>query len=973
MAWLADLHIHSHFSRATGRQLNLEQLDLWAAYKGIALLGTGDCTHPGWLAEISERLQPAEAGFYTLKPEYRQSSPQGTVAHLDQTPVRFVISGEISSIYKKNGKTRKVHTLVVLPSLTAGQQLSQRLGRLGNVTSDGRPILGLDAKHVLELVLEIDPAALVIPAHIWTPWFSVLGSKSGFDSLEECYEDLIDQIFALETGLSSDPPMNWRLRTLDRFTLVSNSDAHSPQKIGREANLFATEFSYPAMAAALRTGEGFAGTIEFFPDEGKYHLDGHRKCAQRLEPGDSKKFRGLCPVCGKPLTLGVLHRVLDLADRPPAEAPSGAKPFEHLIPLPEIIGEVLQCGPETKKAQELYFRLLAKLGPELNILREIPLADLAREGGALLAAGIDKMRRGQVHIQGGYDGEYGTIRLFTHGERQELTRQPRFWLAGPEQSSPTERPSTADPPLPAGCVAEPAAATANPQRAANVLDRQEPWLQGLNPAQLAAVTHWHSPVLVQAGPGTGKTRTLTHRVAHLVQTGAVPPEKILAVTFTRQAAGEMAARLQQLLADEAVVQQLHIKTCHALGAWLLQSWGQGDRQVVSEDERQPLLQGIARQFELDPKTLDRLISDQKQALRYPEDVAPAVPWRPAYEAYERVLAQQGWWDFDDLVARPVVTLRRRPELLAAWQSRFAAILVDEYQDLNQAQYELLRLLAPPDYQNLFVIGDPHQAIYGFRGARPEYFQRFAQDWPQARTITLTETYRLPAPLLGLAAQALGAPAGAVPAITRNPVDLPPVLLEAADTRSEAAQIARLIDFLVGGGSHLALEDLRLRYADGNASASFKDIAILYRFHALGESLQKYLQEAGIPCQLAREAMGPEVSGIDLQAEKVTLLSLHAAKGLEFEYVFIIGCEAGLLPYEPADPTTVDPDEERRLLYVGLTRASRQIFLSSVRQRYLWGEPGSGRLPAWLQAVRPQLLANPLAAGRQPRPRQRSLF
>ncbi len=243
-------------------------------------------------------------------------------------------------------------------------------------------------------------------------------------------------IHALETGLSSDPPMNWRLSSLDRFALVSNSDAHSPQKIGREANLFDIELSYPALATALKTKAGFTGTLEFFPDEGKYHLDGHRKCDQRLEPADSKKFQGRCPVCGKPLTLGVLHRVLDLADRPPARKPATAKPFQHLIPLPEVISEVVQCGPASKKVEEIYFRLLEKLGPELEILRHTPLTDLAREGGALLAAGIDKMRREDVHIQGGYDGDYGVIRLFTQGERQELTRQARFWELPPENLSP---------------------------------------------------------------------------------------------------------------------------------------------------------------------------------------------------------------------------------------------------------------------------------------------------------------------------------------------------------------------------------------------------------------------------------------------------------------------------------------------------------------------------------------------------------
>ena len=427
MELIADLHIHSHFSRATGRQLNLEQLDLWAAYKGIAMLGTGDCTHPGWLAEIAQGLQPAAPGMYVLRPELRLPR-RCALPHRDDLPAaHFIITGEISSIYKKNGLTRKVHTLVLMPSLEAAEKLSRRLGALGNVTSDGRPILGLDAKHVLEVVLETDPDSLVIPAHIWTPWFSILGSKSGFDSLEECYEDLVGHIYALETGLSSDPPMNWRLSSLDRYVLVSNSDAHSPQKIGREANLLNIDLSYPALAAAIKTREGFLGTLEFFPDEGKYHLDGHRKCEQRLEPGVSKKFQGRCPVCGKPLTLGVLHRVLDLADRPPAAKPDTAKSYHHLIPLCEILSEVLQCGPATKKVDELYFRLLEKLGPELEILRQAPLAALAETGGPLLAAGIDKMRREDVLIQGGYDGEYGIIRLFNQGERQELTRQARFW------------------------------------------------------------------------------------------------------------------------------------------------------------------------------------------------------------------------------------------------------------------------------------------------------------------------------------------------------------------------------------------------------------------------------------------------------------------------------------------------------------------------------------------------------------------
>ena len=969
MEFIADLHIHSHYSRATGRQLNLEYLDLWAAYKGIAIVGTGDCTHPGWLTEITQRLEPAEEGMYLLKPDQRLSRRPLFNHENDRPAARFILTGEISSIYKKNGLTRKVHTLVLLPSLEAAAKLSRRLGSLGNVTSDGRPILGLDARHVLEVVLEVDPNSLVIPAHIWTPWFSVLGSKSGFDSLEECYEDLIGHIHALETGLSSDPPMNWRLQNLDRYVLVSNSDAHSPQKIGREANLVDIDLSYPALAAALKTKSGFLGTLEFFPDEGKYHLDGHRKCEQRLDPADSKKFHGRCPVCGKPLTLGVLHRVLDLADRPAGAKPAVAKYFQHLIPLPEILAEVLQCGPATKKVEELYFRLLEKLGPELGILRHASLAAVAQAGGALLAAGIDKMRREEVHIQGGYDGEYGIIRLFTEGERQELTRQARFWeLPVPPPDSGACPPSK---PSPAFLAAEVQAAPLAPD-----CPPTAPWLQGLNPAQAAAVVHSGSPLLVQAGPGTGKTRTLTHRVAQLLHQG-LKPEQILAVTFTRQAAGEMAQRLGRLLDNHAPVADIAIKTFHALGAQILESRGLSGRRVADEDERRPLLQEAARLCGTDARALDVLISRSKQDVLYPADLSPDLPWLPAYQAYEGLLVTHNFWDFDDLVAQAVLRFRRQPQLLAAWQQKIAAILVDEYQDLNQAQYELLRLLAPADHTNLFVIGDPNQAIYGFRGARPVYFNRFTQDWPQAQTISLDQTYRLPPPILQLARKTLGAAAvdGSIPSISMNSVDLTPVLLESPNAQAEAEQIAALIDYLLGGGSHLSLEDDRLRYADVAGQASLKDIAILYRFHALGQMAQKHLEKAGIPCQLAREATGPEFTGIDLLAEKVSLLTLHAAKGLEFPYVFIIGCETGLLPYEPAAPIQVDPEEERRLFYVGLTRASRQIYFSFAHRRYLWGEPGTGRLSPWLQALKPALTDNPLKklSLEKKRSRQRTLF
>ncbi len=303
---IADFHIHSQYSRATSRDCDPEHLDLWARRKGIALLGTGDFTHQAWRQGLAEKLEPAEEGLYRLKPEFRlPGGPEGEP--------RFLVTGEISSIYKKNGRVRKVHSLILLPGLEAAGELAHRLEAVGNIHSDGRPILGLDCRDLLEMTLDACPQAVFIPAHIWTPHFSLFGAFSGFDSIEECFGDLTPHIHALETGLSSDPPMNWRVSALDRYLLVSNSDAHSPSRLGREANLLDAPLSYPGAAAALTTGQGFCGTIEFFPEEGKYHFDGHRNCGQRLSPAEAEQAGGLCPVCGKRLTTGVLHRVEQLA------------------------------------------------------------------------------------------------------------------------------------------------------------------------------------------------------------------------------------------------------------------------------------------------------------------------------------------------------------------------------------------------------------------------------------------------------------------------------------------------------------------------------------------------------------------------------------------------------------------------------------------------------------------------------------
>ena len=408
MKTIADLHIHSRFSMATSREGTPENLDFWARKKGISLIGTGDFTHPVWREELKERLVTEGNGLYRLRDEYvkeesRKFPGKGT---------RFVVSGEISSIYKKNGKTRKVHNVILLPSLEAADAMAQRLEKIGNIHSDGRPILGLDSHDLLEMILDVCPEGILIPAHIWTPHFSVLGAKSGFDSVEECFEELTPYVHALETGLSSDPAMNWRISKLDRYQLVSNSDAHSPSKLGREANLLDIDCSYEGLYQAIQTGKGLEGTVEFFPEEGKYHFDGHRKCGVSLSPVEAERLGGICPVCGKKLTMGVDHRVEQLADREEGFVKEDGKKYESLVPLPEVISACMGYSTASKKVQGYFEKMLQTLGTEFDILRNVPSEDIKSCAGERIAEGIENVRTGNVKRIPGYDGEYGKIELF---------------------------------------------------------------------------------------------------------------------------------------------------------------------------------------------------------------------------------------------------------------------------------------------------------------------------------------------------------------------------------------------------------------------------------------------------------------------------------------------------------------------------------------------------------------------------------
>ncbi|MBI4378910.1 MAG: DNA helicase UvrD [Nitrospinae bacterium] len=412
MHFIADLHIHSRYSRATSKDMSPEGIWKWAQLKGITVIGSGDFTHPKWFKELREKIEPAGNGLFLLKKGFQIND----IPDSCKSNVFFLLSAEVSCIYRKKGKTRKIHSIILIPDFTDAERINTALSRRGNLNADGRPILGIDTKELLKIIIDVSPHSLFIPAHAWTPHFSIFGAESGFDSLEECFEELTNHIYAIETGLSSDPPMNWRLSALDRITLISNSDAHSLKKIGREATIFDTDISYKAIVKAIKTKKGFIGTIEFFPEEGKYHYDGHRLCGVRLSPKDTIKHNYLCPVCGKKVTVGVMHRVEKLADRKDGFIPEGFPSFYSIIPLPEIISETLNIGINSKGVDNVYQRLLQRLGSEFKILMHTSLEDIGEAGSALLREAISRMRSGNVFIKPGFDGEYGKIEIFKIAE-----------------------------------------------------------------------------------------------------------------------------------------------------------------------------------------------------------------------------------------------------------------------------------------------------------------------------------------------------------------------------------------------------------------------------------------------------------------------------------------------------------------------------------------------------------------------------
>jgi uncharacterized protein (TIGR00375 family) len=1085
----ADLHIHSRYSRACSRDCDLEHLAWWAGRKGISVVGTGDFTHPAWREELGAKLVPDAPGMFRLRPDLERAVHE-TLPPACRTPVRFMLSSEISTIYKRDDRTRKVHHLLYAPSLDAVDEITRRLAKIGNLGADGRPILGLDSRDLLEITLEGGDGCYLIPAHAWTPWFAVLGSQSGFDRVPDCYADLAEHIFAIETGLSSDPEMNWRVSSLDGYRLVSNSDAHSPPMLGREATAFdlpdsraLPESGYFAIHRALLSGDGFAGTVEFFPEEGKYHLDGHRACDVRMTPEETRAAGGKCPACGKTPTIGVQHRVDALADRPDGYRPDGVAGFSSFVQLPEILGEIAGVGPKSKSVTAQVTAMVERFGPELSILGDVPLDDLAAGAPSIVAEAIARLRRGEVRREAGYDGVYGIIRLFDPDELAgaalfDLPRAPRKARGAGSRA-------------PAADTADAAATAAAAATETDVAGAVPPVPGSLDAEQQAIVTHDGGPLVVVAGPGAGKTRVLTHAIAHRIAAG-LAPEGCLAVTFTRRARDELRERLAALL-PPGVADRVTVATFHGLGLLILREQGKrlgadGGLQVADEPTRRTVL----RQMSADgtPAALASRISSSKRARAARLASPPAEPAdgedaglldaglvdAGLVARYDAALRERGLVDVDDLIALPVELLGDDAALAAAYRARWTDVFVDEYQDVDELQYRLLRLLTTQD-SRVCVIGDPDQAIYGFRGGDVGYFLRFAEDYPAARSVQLARSYRS-APTIVRAAIQLIRPGTLVPGRELVPArtdipDGPVVRLAAVDERAEAEAVAAEMERLLGGASFHALDSRAVDARDrAQHQLSFADFAVLYRTTAQAAEVGEALAKRGFPVQrrsharlaempgvpeimagMARLAapagdaepvpvasrlaeavrvalaagddpagtdgkdrtdgaetraairavtevlaplaarcgddldrfrdelaLGAEVDTWDPRADRISLLTLHAAKGLEFPVVFIVGCDDGLLPLRPWHGAEVDVDEERRLLFVGMTRATTRLVLLTAAERSIRGAVTKCGPSPFLASVDPSLLdganGSSAAGGRARRrdtPRQDTLF
>lgn len=1050
MRFIADFHIHSHYSMATSKQLTPEYLDYWGKLKGIKVIGTGDFTHPGWTAELKEKLEPAEEGLFRLKNEYRLKNlfiPD----HVKDNEVRFMLTAEISSIYKKNAKVRKVHNVLFAPNFETVDRLQQKLSGMNfNITSDGRPILGLDSKNLLELALDINENIFFVPAHIWTPWFSVLGAKSGFDTVEECFDDLSHHIHAVETGLSSDPPLNWMCSPLDKYTLLANSDAHSPEKLGRNANIFNTELSYQSIIEAIksRNPRHFLGTIDMYPQEGKYHYDGHRKCGVCWNPVETLKNNGICPVCNRRVTIGVTNRIVQLSDRKSIEESKNKMPFYSLIPLKEMIAEITGVGVNSKKVNKTYYQILEKFGSEFDVLLNRPLEALKEPPLPMLDEAIRRMREKEVIIKEGFDGEYGVIKVFDEQELKNISHDKSLFHEPAIEYKRTIKPR----PLFNFNLQEYHKLSKTHSIIKEEPQKRASTIYGLNSEQTGAASHFDGPAMILAGPGTGKTRVLTTRIANLVNNKNINPENILAVTFTQKASSEMKERLKKLLENKSIFNKVHIHTFHSLGLNMLKKYyteTPGHKiSIIDDADKESILYhhyGIPKNR---IKKAIKTITSLKQSLET-IDTIEEPEQRELFRSYQGYLDRNGLHDLDDMIYEAYWLIMNNEEIKKQYQQQFRYILVDEYQDINYAQYQLINcFLERASSPNLFIIGDPNQAIYGFRGADISFIKRFTDDFPGAKVYKLGKSYRCTDRILEASGNVI---------FHRNTKSFLKGLnkgvkikiVPAKTGKSEAEFIARKIEDMIGGLRFFSMDS---SVASGEKSAeieSLSNFAVLCRTKSQFAVIEKAFNDHSIPYQVIGEtpffkqspvkelidilkfihnpgnalikekiasfdgnkieenivslqeqppvkviefvaehlmkkkveqyplafkkikavaeshktlsslityvSLGKETDTLDETNESVPIMTIHASKGLEFKCVFIAGCEEGLIPYKLFSNSKTDLEEEKRLFYVGMTRAEKLLYLSYASKRFLKGKECSYTRSTFIDKIEKELL------------------
>ncbi|MDR2456199.1 MAG: UvrD-helicase domain-containing protein [Deltaproteobacteria bacterium] len=1002
---LADLHIHSRHSFSTSKSLDAVSLHKWGVLKGLGLLGTGDMVHPAWLSELESSLVMGDDGFYGLKGE--AGGP------------RFVPTGEINCVYKHLGKTRKVHLVFIAPDLEAAGRLSKALARHANLEIDGRPLLTISARDALETALEADDRIEAVPAHVWTPWFSLFGSKSGYDDLTECFGDLSYRITALETGLSSDPAMNRLISKLDPYALISSSDAHSPEKLGREATMLEGPLDFAALKRALRGGPELLGTVEFFPEEGKYHLDGHRSCGPAMTPKETMQAGGICPVCGKPVTMGVLSRVCQLADRdsPPE---SLMLPDHHVVPLLTLVSQALGKRDQTVMVQASYNRLILELGGELPILIDASIDDLRALAGPLLARGIEKMRAGQVALSGGYDGDYGEAVVITEEDRLEFAgsgsvlgvvpkkigRPPKMkdpqspdeigappkkrgrprtdkraaktleeylaWTLEPEKPKrepsgpkgaekrpakpsgpksrkrePSGKPEVDSPekdlrlaPSPAGSdsgdqaagfpagqregqAASPASSPSVRRRASN-----SGILSGLSDEQRSAATFEGGDLLIESGPGSGKSFILARRAAHLASKGE---GKIFLAAFSATGAALLRSALDQFEPGRKV----QVGTLQSLALSKLSKY-RPELKLIGSTRRLMLAHEAAAPFAVDPKILEGLVANAKTSLSPLESISQGAfedAERAAEAAlrYQSLLDQESLMDFSDLVPKAL-------ELGLDWDCEL--VLADEAEDYSLSQIRLLGAMAPAG--RLTAAGDPEQSLYGRLGAAPDPIGELTKLRSGINLLSLSVNYRS-APAICQAAEAARGEGSPIIPARRHP--LAPIERASFERPGdEAAWVAkRIAEYLKGAGIESSLRfegDLIPLLAPS-------DIAVLFRLRRQGAEIARALDRAGLAWKMAGD--NPLEEDLSPAPGKVSLMPMRAAKGLECRLLFLTGLEDGLIPLKIPSPSAQTPseDEERRLFYVSLARARDKICVSKSFSRAISGvKLSGGPSPFW---------------------------